>query len=79
MSCVRGLTFDWKASRADALGVTGLLMCFDAGAIFAFFGDGRKRNGVHFGACSCFSPVVFGVSSFDAHDVLRNTAAAVAS
>jgi hypothetical protein len=39
---------------------------------------GIKRKGTHFGACSCFSPVVIGVCSFDAHDVLRNTAAAVA-
>jgi hypothetical protein len=80
MSCVWRLAFDWKASRADALGgckATYVFRC--RGDFFFFLLDGIKRKGTHFGACSCFSPFVIGVSSFDVHDVLRNTAAAVAS
>lgn len=77
ITCVWKLVFDWKASRADAFGVSRATYVSMQGQSF-FFLHGKIRNGIHFGACSCFSPVGFGVSSFDI-DVPRNIAAAVAS
>ena len=59
-------------------GLQGYLCVSMQGRFLFFFLSGKKRNGIHFGACSCFSPVGFGVSSFDI-DVPRNIAAAVAS
>jgi hypothetical protein len=79
-SWVWGRVFDWRGLGAGAEGGSQGCLCVSMqGRDFAFSELGRKQIGICFRACSCFSPIVAGVSSFDVHDISRNTAVFVAS